>query len=83
MEERKSDIRFFLVMTEEERGIIKKEAERRGMTGEESNIIREALRLYFERYGALLPTGAFADRKRGVKPGKESRLEAVDETEAA
>lgn len=72
MNKRDPAIRFFLVMTDEEREIIKKEATRRAMQGEESNIIREALRLYFERYGAVLPPGAFADRKRGTKPGKEN-----------
>lgn len=40
------------------------------MADEESNIIREALRLYFDRYGTKLPEGAFADRKRGNKPSK-------------
>jgi hypothetical protein len=60
-------LRFFLVVTEEEREIIKEEAKRRGMEDEESNIIREALRLYFDRYGTKLPEGAFADRKRGNK----------------
>jgi DNA invertase Pin-like site-specific DNA recombinase len=61
-------LRFFLVVTEEEREIIREEAKRRGMEDEESNIIREALRLYFDRYGTKLPPGAFAERKRGNKP---------------
>ncbi len=68
--------RFFLVVTEQEREIIKEEAKRRGMEDEESNIIREALRLYFDRYGTQLPTGAFADRKRGNRLPKENHCPA-------
>ncbi len=62
-----SKARFSLLMTEQEREAIRKEAQRRGKDEEESNIIREGLRLYFEKYGSKLPEGAFADRKRGNK----------------
>jgi hypothetical protein len=71
--------RFFLVTTEQEREIIKNEAKRRGMEDEESNILREALRLYFEKYGTQLPPGAFADRKRGNRLPKEDRLTTLND----
>lgn len=72
-------LRFFLVVTEQEREIIKEEAKRRGMEEEESNILREALRLYFDRYGTKLPEGAFADRKRGNKNPKSEPQEALNQ----
>jgi hypothetical protein len=76
-------LRFFLVVTQQEREIIKEEAKRRGMEDEESNIIREALRLYFDRYGTKLPPGVFADRKRGNRLPKNDLQEAVDSLEVA
>jgi hypothetical protein len=72
-------LRFFLVVTEQEQEIIKEEAKRRGMEKEESNILREALRLYFDRYGTKLPEGAFADRKRGNKLPKNDPQEAINQ----
>jgi hypothetical protein len=77
-------LRFFLVVTEQEREIIREEAKRRGMEDEESNIVREALRLYFDRYGTKLPPGAFADRKRGNKPSKnDPQPEMINQLGAA
>lgn len=64
--------RFYLVMTEAEREIIRQEAERRGMLEEESNILREGLRLYFDKYGTKLPSGVFENRKRGNRLPKEN-----------
>jgi hypothetical protein len=71
--EKESNTRFFLIMTESEREIIRQEAERRGMIDEESNILREALRLYFDRYGTKLPPKAFQNRKKGNRLPKENR----------
>lgn len=77
-------LRFFLVVTEQEQEIIKEEAKRRGMEREESNILREALRLYFDRYGTKLPEGVFADRKRGNRlPKNDPQPEVINQLGAA
>jgi hypothetical protein len=84
MDKDKTIIRFALIMTDQEREIIKEEAKRRGMEEEESNILREALRLYFDRYGTKLPPGAFADRKRGNRlPKSDPQPEAENQLGAA